>query len=483
MVDGKFTGKLSVTNHYDFTSLKQCRFQWKLVRFPAPSEVKTPARTLAEGRAPSPAVPPHGSGELAVPLPANWRDADALSLVAIDPDQQELWNWVWPLPGITHPANANTNDGAPKLETAAGELRLMAEGITASFDATSGLLKKVQCGEKTFALSNGPRLAFAKSKSAGSVEWLSLATADAAAHTYRLASPHLASTAEMEIDFNKSDLDARYKLEISPDGQKWKTLFEGNQLTNKLKSCNFAPQIVAALRISKDGQPLGLKSVRLGYAAGDYPIESTAPATITSGNGKDPKTGKPVAWLESRGGTGLNFRWSLSGDGSLRLDYDYTLNGEYRYHGITFDHPEDQMQSLSWLGEGPYRVWQNRLRGTWLGIHETAYNDIQPGASWGYPEFQGFFSGLRWANLETPAGRLTVATASPDVYLRVGTPRISHENTTVAFPAGDISFLKAIPGIGSKFGACEHSGPAGQPAKANGDCHGTLTFTFAGAKP
>jgi Beta galactosidase small chain len=118
---------------------------------------------------------------------------------------------------------------------------------------------------------------------------------------------------------------------------------------------------------------------------------------FTAGNSPFQKVGRAA---------GLNsFRWTLSGDGSLRLDYDYTLNGDYRYHGITFDHPEDQMKSLRWLGDGPYRVWQNRLRGTWLGIHDVAYNDIQPGESWDYPEFQGMFSGLRWADLETSAGR------------------------------------------------------------------------------
>ncbi len=126
------------------------------------------------------------------------------------------------------------------------------------------------------------------------------------------------------------------------------------------------------------------------------------------------------------------------------------------------------------------QVWQSRLRGTWLGIHETAYNDIQPGESWGYPEFQGMFSGLRWADLETSAGRLTVASASPEVYLRVGSPQISHEGTTVAFPAGDLSLMDAIPGIGSKI---DNSSSSSGSAKAISDYYGTFTFRFAEAKP
>ncbi len=478
-IDEKFTGRLAVSNHYDFTLLEKCRFQWKLVNYPGPSEGKTPPRILAEGSAPSPDIPPHGTGELAVPLPANWREADALSVVAFGPDQQELWNWVWPLPGIARAADGKTKTGAPKVETAAGEIRLMTEVLTASFDAASGVLKSVRRGDQTFALSNGPRLSFARPTSAGSIEWLPALSEDAVTHTYRFASPRLASTAQLEVDFQKFGGDARYKLEISPDGQKWKTLCEGSRSMNDLKRCNFAPQPVAALRISKDGQPISVKSVRLGYAAADFPIEATASATLTTGEGKDAETGKPVAWLEGRGAAGLNrFRWSLSGDGALRLDYDYTLNGDFLYHGITFDHPEDQMKSLRWLGDGPYRVWQNRMRGTWLDLHETAYNDIQPGDSWGYPEFQGYFSGLRWANLETPAGRLNVASASPEIYLRVGTPRISYGYTSVAFPAGDLSFLNAIPAVGAKFGSAELYGPASQPAKAAGNYSGTLTFTF-----
>ena len=78
------------------------------------------------------------------------------------------------------------------------------------------------------------------------------------------------------------------------------------------------------------------------------------------------------------------------------------------------------------------------------------------------------------------AGRLTVTSASPDIYLRTASPRISHEGTTVAFPAGDLSFLHAIPGIGSKI---DNSSPSSRPAKANGNYSGTLTFTFADSNP
>jgi hypothetical protein len=146
------------------------------------------------------------------------------------------------------------------------------------------------------------------------------------------------------------------------------------------------------------------------------------------------------------------------------------------YHGITFEHREEAMTRLRWLGAGPYRVWQNRLRGTWLGLHEVERREHQPGESWHYPEFDGMFAGVRWASLGTTAGALRILNGAPEVFLRVGTPRISHPNTTVAFPAGNLSFLHAIPAIASKFKTPEQSGPSAQPAKAAGRYSGTVVF-------
>jgi hypothetical protein len=123
-------------------------------------------------------------------------------------------------------------------------------------------------------------------------------------------------------------------------------------------------------------------------------------------------------------------------------------------------------------------VWQNRLRGTTLGVHSIVRNDPQPGEAWTYPEFQGYFAGVRWARLGTTAGPLTITSTSPNGFLRVGTPRSTHPNTSVDFPSGDLSFLHAIPPIGSKFKTPGVSGPSGQWARATGRYEGTLVFRF-----
>ena len=136
------------------------------------------------------------------------------------------------------------------------------------------------------------------------------------------------------------------------------------------------------------------------------------------------------------------------------------------------------MTGMRWLGEGPYRVWQNRTRGTWLGVHETVRHEQQPGEAWEYPEFDGCFAGVRWARLGTSAGPLMIAGVPDGAYLRVGTPRASHPQTMVDFPSGNVSILHAIPAMGSKFKPAEVAGPSGLPARAKGAYGGTVYFRF-----
>ncbi|HEY4245992.1 MAG TPA: glycoside hydrolase family 2 TIM barrel-domain containing protein [Lacunisphaera sp.] len=486
-LDDKFDGTLSVTNRYDFIPLQDCRFEWSMVLFPGPTEKQLTPKILSHGHADSPAIGAHSTGKLSLNLPANWRDADALSLAAFGPDQKELWTWTWPIAAPASRLSVVKHNGAttrlsPTVSSRSGAIKLTAGDVSAEFDAATGSLRSLRRGDKIAALTNGPRLAFARPASEGQIKWLPFGSEDQSNGIYRLSTPQLASTLEIELAYDKTIAYAGFKLELSPDGQSWKTIYDGTRRAGDGTGYNFPPQNVLAVRITHlldyVGKPIAVKTIRLGYAPTRFPGIASG-GTVKTGSGPDPKTGEAIAWLESEGAEGLNhFRWTLHASGSLQLDYDYALEGDFLYHGITFDHPEDKMKSLRWLGEGPYRVWQNRLRGTWLGVHEIARNDIQPGTAWNYPEFQGIFGGLRWARLDTEVGPLTVASATPDVYLRIGTPRISHQNTTVDFPSGDISFLHAIPAMGSKFILPDKTGPSSQPAKAQGKYVGSLTFSF-----
>jgi hypothetical protein len=471
---------LTVRNAYDFRSLADCRFGWQLLRFPDPQAATRAAKVLAEGSVPGPDVAPHKSGTLDLHLPANWqrRHPDALAVTVYGPDGASLWTWTFPAADLASRLAARHAPGkaTPRVTRQPGQIVLSAGGTRAVFDDRTGMLVSFSNGARKAALSNGPRLVFARPPAAP-VDWRAFATDDAASGEHRLASAQLANTLEIEPAFSKAIDYVRFKLEISADGQRWTTLFDGSRRDVDGTRYNFPPQPVLAVRLTNMAdqldRPVALKSVRLGYESTRFPAMAANAASIRTGIEKS--RGGAVAYVQAEGSEGLDqLRWTLGSDGSLRLDYGYTLDGPYLYHGISFDHPEESMRALRWLGEGPYRVWQNRLLGTWLGVHETAAHVLQRGQDFDYPEFQGMYAGVRWARLATTGATLLIENLGEPGYLRVGTPRISHSSTSVEFPAGDLSWLHAIPAMGAKFAAPTLLGPSGQPAIASGSYHGSL---------
>jgi hypothetical protein len=163
--------------------------------------------------------------------------------------------------------------------------------------------------------------------------------------------------------------------------------------------------------------------------------------------------------------------WRLDGSGWLELAYRYENPGRHAHLGVTFDYPEGRVTGLRWLGRGPFRVWKNRKEGPTFDVWQKPYNDTRTGADWTYPEFKGHHADLYWAVLQTTEVPITVVADAEDLFLRVLTPRwgVDPTFTAVAFPEGDLSFLHAIPPIGTKFAGPETMGPEGQPNEAVGD--------------
>jgi len=116
------------------------------------------------------------------------------------------------------------------------------------------------------------------------------------------------------------------------------------------------------------------------------------------------------------------------------------------------------------MGNGPYRVWKNRMQGVILGRWEKAYNNTVTGESYTYPEFKGFYSDFYWLKLQTSGQPFTIVCASEDVFLRLYTPapHATPFNIDPAFPPGDISFMHGITPIGTKSQKPERLGPSGQ---------------------
>lgn len=171
--------------------------------------------------------------------------------------------------------------------------------------------------------------------------------------------------------------------------------------------------------------------------------------------------------------------WTIDGDGLIQLDYEYEYNGVVDLAGVYFDYPEDKMQSKKWLGDGPYRVWQNRLKGTSLDIWENDYNDPIPGESFEYPEFKGYFNNWHWAEFKTEEGNIYIENKGTDTYLGVYSPRDGRDALLYTIPNTGIAVLDVIPPARNKVNATDLLGPSSQPKWLNGLQKRTIFLKFS----
>lgn len=457
VLDGRFDGVLKLSNEYDFTALTEVRFQWEWLRFAGPQDRSHEARVLAKGDMAGPAVAPHAAGELKLPLPAAWRQADALRLTASKGDEQ-LWTWVWAVPDRTPPA-ARARAGTPTVARDDDSIRLQAGTVSARFDARTGLLLDVTRGRQVQALSNGPRLVVARPRPAAEPEWqMPAAKGDG---VYEFPRATMANIASIDLGLAETDGWAGFRLELSPDGQRWKTVYDSARVARDGQTHIFPPQPVKAVRVTRLAgarRPPAVVSLRLAFEAERFAVPALPVALMTG-------TGPQGAWLEAPGAGGLErVRWTLGEDGQLVLDYAYPLQGAVLYHGIGFDSPLATLGGIRALVRGPNPVWQNRLRGPVLGVHDIA----SPA---------GYYADPRWLRLNSTSGSLVLESEGAG-FLQLGARLADFPTTSVDFPASDIGFLHAIPGMGAKMQAAELTGPAGGPSMATGRYTGRLRLRF-----
>ena len=164
--------------------------------------------------------------------------------------------------------------------------------------------------------------------------------------------------------------------------------------------------------------------------------------------------------------------WKFHEDGSIHFTAYCLFNGVVDMMGITFDYPETQVKSKQWVGDGPYRVWQNRLEGPQYGYWQTDYNDPIPGESFEYPEFKGYFSHVKWMQLNTAEGRISIQPTLPrsgdKLYVGVYQPRDGRDHLLYELPATGLSLWEAIPAVRNKVNTTDLNGPSAQPYWATG---------------
>jgi hypothetical protein len=361
-----FDKTVKLVNRYDFTNLRECRFTWQLLAFPAPG-AGTGHQVLSQGQAGAPDVAPGATGAVTLGLPADWTGADALGLGVTDRTGRVVTTWTWRIrkapdfaARLVKPA---TTGGVVAAETA-GDVTLIAGATRITVSKAGGRLTGVRRGGAPVSLANGPA-------PAGGT-----ATLTGFSH-FR-------------------------------DGTGW---------------------VVQA----------------------DYSGDLTS------------------------------VRWRLDANGWLGMEYRYRATGDHDHLGVNLDYPEANVRGLTWLGDGPYRVYKNRLRGVHPDVWTKPYNNTATGASgFAYPEFKGYHARTCWAVLDTTEGAITMVAAEEGLFLRLFTPASGPDpqNAVVTYPAGGISFLDGIAPIGNKFHGVSALGPESRPNAATGDYHRTVYFRF-----
>ncbi|MCL5282426.1 MAG: glycoside hydrolase family 2 [Planctomycetes bacterium] len=362
-----FDGTIKVDNRYDFTNLRDCRFEMKLASFPTPAGKIGGLTDVFRGVVRAPDIPPQGQGTLRLELPPNWRQAEVLYLTVCDSRKQELWTWSWPIQTCDHyvhrsVATSVAERTAVRALVKEGRIRIEAGNVTLAFAVDSAELAEVAVGGRPVAFG-GPRLVGGTARS-------------------------LRLTAHEE---------------------------KGNIVLNAVY----------------EG---GLKHAR----------------------------------------------WTVYPTGWIRLAYECELQGDLALFGIDFDYPESRMKSMRFLGQGPYRVWKNRLKGGMFGIWSNRYKNDVPGMTWDFPEFKGYYRDWRWVVFSTEQGDITIVNGTPELYLGVYRPNDGPlpANTKLNVPETGIALLHGIPAIGTKFDKPEVLGPQSRKNQASGTYRGIVWFHF-----
>ena len=145
--------KLKVSNGYNFTNLKDCKFSYRYLTMPTYGQ--SAVKTVSQGVLNIGSVDPFASITIDKPKGSG----DALQVTAMNPKGDEVYTWTFKSDALAVVDGAGTH--CTQKETS-DELAVTAAGKTYVFSKKDGRLKQVTIGSKTFTLSNGPRFVAAK---------------------------------------------------------------------------------------------------------------------------------------------------------------------------------------------------------------------------------------------------------------------------------------------------------------------------------
>ena len=172
--------------------------------------------------------------------------------------------------------------------------------------------------------------------------------------------------------------------------------------------------------------------------------------------------------IEAKNTKGFDYiKWLLKPNGEIVLDYGYTLkSGKYHYAGIGIEVAAEDVNRKRWLGEGPWRIYNNRTEGGLLDVYAIDKKVNKPGQIYNGPEFEGCFAPWNWAVFYLNNNLNVGFKNRTDVTLGLLKP-VNGDNPKKAtwhYPEQEgFFFFDVISAVGSKWKPAKVFGPDAQP--------------------
>ena len=249
---------------------------------------------------------------------------------------------------------------------------------------------------------------------------------------------------------------------------------------------SFDPQTGQLLGCTIEGKDAGLRAGPVLYAGNpNGAIEFSGEWRATVSRKVD-----TVVIESENSSNGSRFSWTLSSDGSVTLDYAFAaVDEELTSCAVGFDLDEAKVASKRWLGNGPFRIWANRVAGPQYGLWENDYNEGLAGVNWALPEFSGIFGDVDWMRVDLKSGVALVLDTAPGSAVGILRPRnaVGPDGTADAFygpkraiwdypRGGGLHLFHKLPAVGTKFKDADQLGPQSLPQKLSGAVSGRVVF-------